>query len=202
MWYSHTGVHTGRLCNSIPLQILITSTHQDPSRSFINPLFPRRSAELSKLAANAFLAQRISSINAISALCEVSLAGAFITAHLCIPSVLLSPLQPNMHHLYPSLSHFSVLWFLYCRLLVLTCLKLPSPLVGSPLHISASHSECFKAAVTFAAAPTRRQGHSHRQAVSERQCWIRRFMLPEGQWLPTASHLRKPEHPLTVSGSL
>ena len=30
-----------------------------------------RSAELSKLAANAFLAQRISSINAMSALCEV-----------------------------------------------------------------------------------------------------------------------------------
>ncbi len=30
------------------------------------------SAELSKLAANAFLAQRVSSINAISALCEVT----------------------------------------------------------------------------------------------------------------------------------
>lgn len=35
------------------------------------------SAELSKLTANAFLAQRISSINAISALCEVT--GADVT---------------------------------------------------------------------------------------------------------------------------
>ena len=39
------------------------------------------SAELSKLAANAFLAQRISSVNAISALCEATGADVTEVAH-------------------------------------------------------------------------------------------------------------------------
>ena len=39
------------------------------------------SAELSKLTANAFLAQRISSINSISALCEVTGANVSEVAH-------------------------------------------------------------------------------------------------------------------------
>ena len=39
------------------------------------------SSELSKLAANAFLAQRISSINAISAICEVTGADVYEVAH-------------------------------------------------------------------------------------------------------------------------
>ena len=45
------------------------------------------SAELSKLTANAFLAQRISSINSISALCEVAAAAA--------PPRALPPAQPQ-----------------------------------------------------------------------------------------------------------
>lgn len=48
-----------------------TSARPPDRASFPNPFFCSRwSAELTKLAANAFLAQRISSINSISALCE------------------------------------------------------------------------------------------------------------------------------------
>ena len=45
------------------------STKPNPNKSFLVLL---RSSELSKLAANAFLAQRISSINSMSAVCEAT----------------------------------------------------------------------------------------------------------------------------------
>lgn len=41
------------------------------------------SAELSKLAANAMLAQRISSVNALSAICEVTGANVDEVSHAC-----------------------------------------------------------------------------------------------------------------------
>lgn len=41
------------------------------------------SSELSKLAANAMLAQRISSVNALSAICEVTGADVDEVSHAC-----------------------------------------------------------------------------------------------------------------------
>ena len=56
----------------------------------ISPINLARSAEISKLTADAFLAQRISSINAISALCEKT--GADVDeVHCNLPATCLQP---------------------------------------------------------------------------------------------------------------
>ena len=78
---------TGRITTAILVQVLIGGRDTEEGRSAVEALsavyeqwVPRErvlranlwSAELSKLTANAMLAQRISSINSISALCEAT----------------------------------------------------------------------------------------------------------------------------------
>ena len=87
---------TGRITTAILVQVLIGGRDTEEGRSAVEALsavyeqwVPRErvlranlwSAELSKLTANAMLAQRISSINSISALCEATGADVQQVAH-------------------------------------------------------------------------------------------------------------------------
>lgn len=85
------------------------------------------SAELSKLTANAMLAQRISSINSISALCEAT--GADVSVR---PSIPLRPLHLQ-YHTTQQLLHNSIT----ARLLVFPCLGYTA---AFPLPETCTHS--------------------------------------------------------------
>jgi len=98
------------------------------------------SAELSKLAANAMLAQRISSVNALSAICETTGADVDEVSHAC---GLDSRIGPGMLKSGPGFGGRSVVDFRYC-FGELTRATAASRKISSTLYISRRVFICMK----------------------------------------------------------